>query len=68
MNPDKARAIAADVLVNGVTTKHRLAELREARLILELTAMLYSDPRPEQGAMLILDCVIDTLTTLTTEA
>jgi hypothetical protein len=68
MDIDKARAIAADVLVNGVLTNYRLADLREARLILELESLMFKDARPEQGAMLILDTILDTLTTITTEA
>jgi hypothetical protein len=67
MDIDKARAIAADVLVRGVMTEHRLPEVREARMILELEGLMFKDARLETGACLILDMHLDILTTHTTE-
>lgn len=67
MNEFEARVVAADVLINGVGTMFSFADIVEARSILSLHSLMHNDARPEQGAILILSCLIDTVTILTSE-
>lgn len=65
MTAEKARQVAANVLTEGVATKHMLSVVREAHTVLFLESLFFKDSRPENGAMLILESHIDRMTTQT---